>query len=217
MGDFVALRRSSAIVGNSSTRQQGLNGGLLGRRIVSDLSKLAESIRTNMKRVQVFRLEAGRDLLKAKELLPHGQFLPWLKTEGIPARSAQEYMALAKAADKVQSKLEIKYAEFAHLPAADIKALAKSDDETLKSVEIDGQQPSIEQIVKAVRLPKTAPAPTNVQNEAALKAVQLLNQQLMSHDLAKFRTLVGKAGVTAFAEALFQVQPDQNGKQEAAK
>jgi hypothetical protein len=42
-------------------------------------------------------IEAGRRLAEAKALLPHGQWLPWLRANvpGISARTAQRYLAAA--------------------------------------------------------------------------------------------------------------------------
>jgi DUF3102 family protein len=39
---------------------------------------------------------AGAALIEAKEKLPHGQWLPWLRETGLKPRTAQGYMQLAK-------------------------------------------------------------------------------------------------------------------------
>jgi hypothetical protein len=52
--------------------------------------------------------EAGQGLIEAKELVPHGQWLSWLEGVGIPSRTAQNYMQLARLP-------EDKYATVAHL------------------------------------------------------------------------------------------------------
>lgn len=41
---------------------------------------------------------AGERLARAKELTPHGEWLPWLKSEGIPDRSARYLMEFSKTA-----------------------------------------------------------------------------------------------------------------------
>jgi hypothetical protein len=42
-------------------------------------------------------IEAGKALLEAKELVRHGEWLPWLKEHcGLPERTAQLYMQIAK-------------------------------------------------------------------------------------------------------------------------
>lgn len=53
----------------------------------------------------------GHVLLQAKSLCRHGEWLPWLREAGIPARTAQDYMRLAKNADS------------AHLPETITEAL----------------------------------------------------------------------------------------------
>ena len=45
-------------------------------------------------------IDIGRDLLVAKQTLPHGRFLPWVKAEcGFAPRTAQNYMRVAEFAD----------------------------------------------------------------------------------------------------------------------
>lgn len=42
-------------------------------------------------------IEAGERLIEAKELVPHGGWLPFLADTGIPERTAQRYMRIAAA------------------------------------------------------------------------------------------------------------------------
>ena len=57
-------------------------------------------------------IQIGKDLLGAKRYLSHGQFIQWVELEvGIPARTAQGYMRIAKWA-------EGKSATFAQLPVS---------------------------------------------------------------------------------------------------
>ena len=61
------------------------------------LAKLAISIRASIQTSAAAAIEVGRKLIEAKALLPHGQWLPWLKDHvGISERTAQDYMALAR-------------------------------------------------------------------------------------------------------------------------
>jgi Protein of unknown function (DUF3102) len=49
-----------------------------------------------------YKVEVGRCLLRAKELLPHGQFLPWAHQEfGWTSRHVQNHLALATNAKQV--------------------------------------------------------------------------------------------------------------------
>ena len=62
------------------------------------LRKQAARIRGN---ITVSVIEIGRELLKAKELLDHGQFIAWVESEvGIMARSAQRYIGAAELCNK---------------------------------------------------------------------------------------------------------------------
>jgi hypothetical protein len=60
---------------------------------------------------------AGQRLLDAKALVRHGEWLPWLREIGIPERTAQQYMRLAR-----------KYADHADLPATIAEALESLGD-----------------------------------------------------------------------------------------
>ena len=60
---------------------------------------------------------AGQCLLEAKALCKHGGWLPWLRDVGIPARTAQVSIRLAR-----------KYADPAHLPSTITDALDALED-----------------------------------------------------------------------------------------
>lgn len=54
------------------------------------------SVSTHAKAASEKALQAGAALIEAKSLLKHGQWSNWLAQTGIPERSAQRYMAIAK-------------------------------------------------------------------------------------------------------------------------
>jgi hypothetical protein len=60
--------------------------------------------------------KAGELLIEAKDEVPHGQWLPWLQQVGVPTRTAQRYMQLARVKYDTVSHLGIKaaLAEIAH-------------------------------------------------------------------------------------------------------
>jgi hypothetical protein len=68
-------------------------------------------------------LEAGELLTKAKDIVGHGKWLPWLKDNcpNLPERTAQEYMWLADHRKEMEEK--IKSADFAHLTISQAKRL----------------------------------------------------------------------------------------------
>jgi len=70
--------------------------GSLDAAVAADLKKKAERIRKRTSRITQAIIETGQDLIAAKERLDHGQFTAWTEAElGIPARTAQQYMAAA--------------------------------------------------------------------------------------------------------------------------
>ena len=65
-------------------------------------------------------INIGRDLAAAKQYVSHGAFIAWVESEiGIPARTAQAYMRLAKWAPPKNSKIE-------HLPISLLYLLSAS-------------------------------------------------------------------------------------------
>lgn len=75
-----------------------------------------------------YRIETGRDLLKAKALLPHGEFGPWLKANlsHLSESTAQNYMNAARATDKDPEIEKL-------APTAAIAFSAPNTPETVKS------------------------------------------------------------------------------------
>lgn len=70
-------------------------------------------------------IQAGAKLIEAKALLPHGEWLPWLRDHAaISERSARDYMRLAR------SGLDIGSAADLSIRAA-LEAVAESDDATM--------------------------------------------------------------------------------------
>jgi hypothetical protein len=70
------------------------------------LAQLAVDIRQHLHASAASAIEAGRKLIEAKEMLQHGEWLPWLRDHiGIGERTAQDYMRLAR--DPMRSVLRI--------------------------------------------------------------------------------------------------------------
>jgi hypothetical protein len=80
------------------------------------LPERAQRIRDLVGTARLCILEIGRELIAAKAMLAHGEWLPWLKDEfGWPARTGQAYMAVAEA---------FKSASLAHFDGLTIDATA---------------------------------------------------------------------------------------------
>jgi gas vesicle protein len=75
----------------------GFNYDLLDTKLAENVRTTADRIRERIKKTVEDIIDVGNDLLAAKEALPHGQFLPWLKAEfGWSERSAQNFMSVAE-------------------------------------------------------------------------------------------------------------------------
>jgi hypothetical protein len=69
-------------------------------RLQDDLRVRADRIRQSLTRTTLAVVEAGRDLLAAKDQLDHGQFAVWIETEiGVNIRTAQRFMSVARWAE----------------------------------------------------------------------------------------------------------------------
>jgi len=82
------------------------------------LAPLAERIRGHIRQTTAGIIAIGRDLLHARSIIDHGQFLDWIDREiGITARTAQNYM---RAAEWSEDKCEA----VSLLPPSTVYALA---------------------------------------------------------------------------------------------
>ncbi len=86
----------------------------------NDLKQLAASIRKRLRTTSRDAIQIGNDLLKAKGMLVHGRFLPWIKENfGMSERTAERYVALA-------TRLGSKSDTLSDLPLAILHTLAAS-------------------------------------------------------------------------------------------
>jgi hypothetical protein len=103
----------------------------------TELAEIVKSVkralRTNIETIY----RAGRELVRAKAILGHGAFLPWLeKSFGASNRTAQYYMSVAE-------KIGDKYETVAHLPPATVYQIAhikKADDRETLIALIDAKE-----------------------------------------------------------------------------
>ena len=76
-------------------------------QLKQDLKDYEEQARNSARLTLQYKLEIGKRLVRAKELLPHGQFLPWAQQQfGWTPRHVQNHLILAENAKRVS-----------HLPA----------------------------------------------------------------------------------------------------
>jgi hypothetical protein len=86
----------------------GFDYSPLDTKIAEQAGSIAVRIRERLKKTLEDLIEVGIHLLAVKDVLPHGQFLRWLKAEfGWSERTAQKFMNVAE---------KCKSADFAELP-----------------------------------------------------------------------------------------------------
>src|SRR5437899_2740191 len=135
------------VASKSLTRKQGSG---LSMKDQGELSAIADRVRGRLQQSALAILAIGADLQKAKELLPHGQFGPWIDAEfGLGRRSAEQFMAAAR---RFGAKSEI----VAHLPAGAVLELSAPSlpDELVERV-IAGEVPASP---SAIRREKSTPS-----------------------------------------------------------
>jgi hypothetical protein len=69
----------------------------LEKKTAEQVQSAADRIRQSLKRTIESIIEVGNDLIAVKEVLPHGQFGPWLRAEfAWTERTAQNFIAVAE-------------------------------------------------------------------------------------------------------------------------
>jgi hypothetical protein len=101
----------------------GKGSGDLSPRVAAELQQLAPRIREGLKRTATDLVAVGKDLLQAKGLLPHGDWMPWLAMEfDLSVSTAENFMRVARLAEQLGGQ----FADVANLPAAALYELASA-------------------------------------------------------------------------------------------
>jgi len=111
---------------------------------VHELGAIADRVRERLARTAAEIVEIGRDLNRAKDLLPHGRFSDWLAEEiGLSHRLANQFMAAARRfGDEVEA--------VASLPGGVLLELAApSTPDRLVDAVIEGRVPATVSAVRA--------------------------------------------------------------------
>ncbi len=132
----------------------------------AELEFIRQRVDALLKHLGVGIFQVGHELLKAKALLPHGQFATWTETNlRISARTAERFMAVARRLGDNADRLT-------HLPAGVLYELAapSTPDTVVKRV-LSGQ---IAPTVEAIRNSRTAKpkGDRNLQDVAAARLVR---------------------------------------------
>ena len=121
------------------------------------LEVIAGEIRTYSDLLAKSAIEIGRRLCEAKEMVPHGQFMDWVKENtGYSSRSAANFMRLFKEFSTEQSSLfgaEIKQQTFANLNYTKVLALVSLPESEREDfvVEHDVEHLSVREVERLVK------------------------------------------------------------------
>lgn len=139
------------------------------------LEVIAGEIRTYSDLLAKSAIEIGRRLCEAKEMVPHGQFMDWVKENtGYSSRSAANFMRLFKEFSTEQSSLfgaEIKQQTFANLNYTKVLALVSLPESEREDfvVEHDVEHLSVREVERLVK-ERTAEIEAERQKEALARA-----------------------------------------------
>lgn len=107
-------------------------GGMPARTI----AQITASVRMNTQAAGMHILQIGQDMLDAKALLDHGQWLPWLQSVGYSPRTAENWMRIARevSPDSALSGLpQAKVLALLALPAEERESFAQENAVDSKS------------------------------------------------------------------------------------
>ena len=108
------------------------------RELALEISRCHGEVHKSFRRALQSAIQAGELLSQAKKRVAHGEWLPWLENNtSVPARTAQQYMQLAREA----TSLEAKYAKFAHLGVHTALKLVSKSKEKEPDTDSDEQDP----------------------------------------------------------------------------
>lgn len=135
----------------------GYNYNALKPDIQREVRSAARRIRDHLKRAVI---DIGRELIAAKDILPHGTFADWVRLEfKMEPRTAQNYMAVASAfGEKCES--------VSYLPPTTLFALSRKStpplarERLLAQIEAGGR-PGESEVLDIIRASKT-PRPSSV-------------------------------------------------------
>lgn len=137
------------------------------------LRQLADDIKVRMKRTAIDVYHIGANLLEAKELLPHGKFLPWLKAEfEMSQRAAYNFMNVATAfGDKFANfaNLDIATAALYQLADPGKTSLEAVDEATERAKSGETVTPEVAKEILQKHPPAKPPRKTRESTNTALK------------------------------------------------
>lgn len=165
--------------------------------------QLAAIVKRINERNSAYAIETGKDLLKAKAMLKHGEFGPWLKSNfGWSAKTAQNYMNAARLAEKNEKVALLK-------PAAAMALAAPSTPEAVKAevlADLDaGNIATLEEVRAKIRAAKADKGENSVNSDPFNVALINAGKEMIDPDIPAedkvelLATTLGNYGYTVSA------------------
>lgn len=155
--------------------------------VVRTADVIAAEIRTLTGQLLWTAVEIGRRMCEAKELLPHGEFGPWVKQTGFSTSTANNYMRLYEAYGSPQKSLfgaELNCQTFGNLNYSQALALLELPDGEREAFvqERDMDDMSVRELRAAIKARNDALAVAEKQEEARKRAEDELGEALMENE-----------------------------------
>ena len=169
--------------------------------VVRTADVIAAEIRTLTGQLLWTVVEIGRRMCEAKELLPHGEFGPWVKQTGFSTSTANNYMRLYEAYGSPQKSLfgaELNCQTFGNLNYSQALALLELPDGEREAFvqEHDMDDMSVRELRDAIKARNDALAVAEEQAEAKRKAEDELNSVREENELLRETLRRGKESLT---------------------
>jgi hypothetical protein len=146
---------------------QSQRTGGLSPTAVAELQQLVPRIREGLKRTATDMAGVGADLIRAKALVPHGDWMGWLAQQfGLSASAAENFMRVARLSERLGGQ----FAALANLPAAALYELsARSTPPELLEAILAGKVPPTLEGIRSAK----AKTPGNTEASAEARAARL--------------------------------------------
>lgn len=108
-----------------------------------EIVKLHQGIMASARRSVQDAIRIGQILSDQKEVLEHGQFLPWVETLPFSDKTSEKYMALFKYSNKIEasSNLQEAYKQIESIEAHERRTEEERKRDMIKSYERTGKKP----------------------------------------------------------------------------
>lgn len=120
-------------------------------------------------------IEAGHKLIEAKELLQHGEWLPWLREHaGISERTARRYMQLARSGMEIGHVADLGIAGAVESLSRRDRVIDQGIDAAIGFLQIAGEQPTPQDVAEFLARPDLEQIATALRDAADKRIDELL-------------------------------------------